>query len=536
MNLAGNALKFTQAGGILIAISVRTNDANGLRLRCEVVDTGIGISEEQQPRIFEKFAQLNPGRFGGMGLGLAICRRLADALGGEIGVASAPGEGSTFWVEAPFRDASGRTDEHRRAESVGEPALVVVGEGDEVTGLADVWGIGRTAEIGSSQEDLTRRLRNAATAGEVVILARPTSRAGRDMALRALASLAAVEGDLPLVVLVGDPASWTDGGDPRWFAQTWRAREAGRGDVLEATYLARSLRLSDHKNIASQPPAPQTAPPAASRRLRVLVADDNAVNRSVIAKILERAGHEVSLVDDGQQALHELERDLDDPGRRPHDVALLDCNMPIMDGVEATQLYRLASLGRTTRQKLPILALTADATEAMAARCRTAGMDDCLIKPVRAEILVAAVEEAVAGLPARGEATDDEPPGGGSVPHFVEAPVLDERVLDELRAVGGQPFVADVLATFSREVVPQIIDVEKALATGHYRDAQAAFHAIASASAMVGAVRLRRLCLSAEQESPEVLRTQGRSRIREVRRAIQDYKDSVGEVRNVSRA
>lgn len=349
VNLLSNAVKFTPTGHVLLRVTSPAATAQRAHVRIEVQDTGIGIPAAALPVIFEKFTQADASttrRYGGSGLGLAICKRLVDLMGGEIGVESEPGRGSAFWFEV---------DLARTAAGVPEAAL----PGPSIL-LVDALPFRRDALV-EALEGLDVGV--AASAAEALEL---QARRRFDLVV-AETSLEVPGAD---VLLARDPAE------------------------------ARVLRRSGHRHVLSRPVRPsqlagrlreigsgeRAASPSSSAPdlgLRVLLVEDNAINRRVAVRTLEKMGCQVDVAVDGREAVQKLVRD------RGYDVALMDCHMPEMDGFEATRLARRRGV------TLPILALTALATEKDRAHCVEAGMTDVLVKPVNPDALRAALEAAV---------------------------------------------------------------------------------------------------------------------------------------------
>jgi two-component system sensor histidine kinase RpfC len=246
-------------------------------------------------------------------------------------------------------------------------------------------------------------------------------------------------------------------------------------------------------HLVSPLPAPALPREAArTRSLRVLVADDNRVNRKVMRMILEREGHSVVLADDGDAALDALEAEA-------FDVVLMDVNMPGLDGIEATKLYRFAALGRP---HVPIIGVTADATPAAAQRCREAGMDGCLIKPVEPEQLAEMVAYyARSGVP-------EELPQPATLPakpSATAAPALDPEVTARLSALGGAEFTAQLLNDFLQDAEGILQRLKAAAQEGDAPQFRAAAHALRSSAANIGAHGVFEFCAAAEAlPAPEI--------------------------------
>jgi two-component system sensor histidine kinase RpfC len=491
LNLVGNALKFTSSGGVVVAADAVPVD-DGVLLRFEVTDTGIGIAPEAQARIFEAFSQADASiinRFGGTGLGLAISRRTAELLGGEIGVDSLEGVGSTFWCVLPMGLAA-------PMEEAPPPEAVLLAP--DAAGRAKAW-----AEAGL-------RLRPAATLAEAV------------------GTLEGLPAATPRLLVV-DVQGLGQGGDmtPAVLAQTlealdplgaWRPILLAPGQPEELPplplrrafvtllppaptpdELAAALRLAGGTVRREELRLPQLA---SRRRLSVLVADDNRVNLRVVARILETAGHEPTLVSDGEEALDALEA-------RDFDLVLMDLNMPRMGGIEAAKLYAVQSLGR---RRVPWLAVTADATDEARRRCGEAGFAACLVKPLTPAALLGAID----ALPWPEEAGAGRPPGIAAIashPRFrpTGAVLVDQRALDDLELLGGAEFAHEVVTEFLEDAELMLGELSRAVTAGDSGTFRAKAHALHSAAANVGARALCELCMLCRNVGPDVLREQGRS-------------------------
>jgi two-component system sensor histidine kinase RpfC len=481
LNLAGNAVKFTERGTVSIAVDAVPTTPGHLRLRCEVNDTGIGISQEAKARIFQRFTQADAtivNRFGGTGLGLAICEGLVRLLGGTIGVESSPGSGSMFWFTAEVQWDPGATTASPSLRGLGAclvtsspegaahiaamlqaaDAEVVVRAVTEAR-MAEIWGLGPAAPPPAHCVFLVE-------AGRVA-----------DLAASLLATRGTGEtGDLPLLAFGDGMPEGLPG-----VAVRQRALAVLPARPV-AALLANALVHARAQLQGGEGPAPQ-AP--AGPALRILVADDNRVNRAVMRKILERAGHRTMLVEDGEAALDAMEAEA-------FDLVLMDLNMPGLDGIAATKLYRFAALGRP---HVPIIGVTADATPAAAQRSLEAGMDACLVKPIEPNLLVEAV--ATYARP-RGVAT---PPAGTAThrpPAAAPAQPLDPRIIGALEALGGRDFIDRLARDFVEDAEQEISRLKTAALRGDVPQFRASAHALRSSAANIGAVGIFELCGAAE--------------------------------------
>jgi two-component system sensor histidine kinase RpfC len=487
LNLCSNALKFTSEGHILVhAARGKSGIGNWPAVHFEVRDTGIGIAAAAQARIFESFTQVDEAttrKTGGTGLGLAICKHLVGLMGGRIGVESQPGVGSRFWFELPFQVDAAPASEPLALD---DARAVIVSARDAVA------------------EEVHRRLESWGVAAIAV----RTTRA----AVRAL--VAGPVGAGARVAVIAD----AQGLDlsPRQFTEELRQSDAGAGvravlladratlgsdlDALEGDFI--SLAPADEEQqlfcalraalTTEQPkgPAGEAARPRRRRRLKVLVAEDNPVNRRVTAKILERAGHQPHLVNTGEEALEALD------GER-FDVVLMDLHMPVMSGIEATKLFRYTNLGRPA---LPIIGLTADATPMARQKAEEAGMDACLTKPIEPNYLLETIEALTAGVPERPERPAEVNYGPNVLTHprfgGDNAPVVDRRTLDELRRLGsGVEFVMSLIEDFiadGEDIVGQLETAVRARDSHEFREL---VHGLRGSAANIGASQLYQLLL-----------------------------------------
>jgi len=420
VNLVGNAIKFTESGEVVIRVGLVDRAGAGPRIRFSVSDTGIGIAPSQRRKLFDAFTQADGSmsrRYGGTGLGLTISRQLVQRMEGEIGVDSAPKCGSTFWFTVQFADPPDpddlRAPPHPRLE--GARILVV---DDSLT----------TREILDHQ--LRRwgaRPATADSASAAVAALRAAARSGSAFQTALIDSTIA-DGDArdlrELVAQIrGDPSC----GGPRIILMM----PLGEGARLPANDAVDVLHKPVRPDrildliVREGPPRPAgvertvSLEPLDGKRetdsgcrpaLRVLVAEDNVVNQNLMVRVLRKLGYSSVVVATGQEALEAVERE-------SIDLVLMDCQMPEMDGFEATRRLRERERRTGTAgdpRRLPIVALTANAAEGDRERCLACGMDDYLPKPVRVEELRDVLERHFIGV--RGGAEAAEPSSGAPAP------------------------------------------------------------------------------------------------------------------------
>jgi signal transduction histidine kinase/CheY-like chemotaxis protein len=394
LNLLGNAVKFTAAGSVRATLAIEASSDGEPLLKVIVADTGIGIKREALARLFEPFSQADGSmtrRYGGTGLGLAIVRQLAELMGGQVGVESAEGRGSTFWFTTRFGPAAA-------APLAGTPLqgmrlLIADDHSFARQALArDLSALGALVEATGTADDLFTRAAGR-HAPDLLLLDESLPLRGGAIALAAARRLAGLP-PLPTVLLTARTrAEGLADAERREFA-TCLVKPQRRHQLAQALLAVRAAAaerppggpLTAQAVMARPVPPPVAAAPAQrapapAGGLRVLVAEDNEVNQKVVSRMLERLGHQAEVAVNGREALERVRAG-------SFDIILMDCQMPEMDGWEATARIRAALAGR---RRIPILALTANASDADRQRCLDAGMDAHLSKPLKLERLAEAL-------------------------------------------------------------------------------------------------------------------------------------------------
>ncbi len=395
LNLAGNAVKFTERGEVLVTVEVLESTAGSVRLAFEVSDSGVGMDEELQRRLFAPFAQGDAStsrRYGGTGLGLAISRHLVQLMGGELQVDSAPGRGSRFRFELRFeREPGAAVPAAARDDLLAGRRLLLAEDHPRarelIVGMAR--GLGLQVEAVADAEQALRRLDEADASGacfELLLL--DATLPGVD-ALACLQQLARLprQGRVPVLIAAAPLVR---------AALPARLAEAGAAQalLLDKPVTPAALREACRRALggaAAPPAAPAKAPrtlPAALRGARVLLVEDNEINREIAVALLQAAGLQVVVAEDGRAALDLLERER-------VDLVLMDCQMPVMDGYAATRALRQ----RPALRGLPVIAMTANAMVGDRDDALAAGMNDHIAKPIRTDQMLATLERWLA--PAR---------------------------------------------------------------------------------------------------------------------------------------
>ncbi|MCU0223619.1 MAG: response regulator [Acidobacteria bacterium] len=379
VNLVGNAIKFTARGEVAIEVAARERGENDVLLACTVRDTGIGIPREKLALIFEPFRQVDGSHtrsYGGTGLGLTISRRMAELMGGDLRVQSEPGRGSSFELTMRFgiADATGEPATDRDLATLSGARVLVVD--DNATACAQLvaqlseWGL--RAGGANSSEDARAVLARALEEHDPYVLALVDERLGSEPGF-AFARALSHHPRLPELhtVYLAVLAPHTGG-----LPQT----EPGRSSLLTKPVTASELRRALVEAMGVPAPArayevdESASTGGISRPLSVLVAEDHPVNQRLVTRLLEKAGHTVTVVANGREAVEAY-------GCGPFDVVLMDVQMPEMDGLAATRAIRAIEAVRGGR--VPIVAMTARAMERDREECLAAGMDGHLPKPIQ---------------------------------------------------------------------------------------------------------------------------------------------------------
>ncbi|MBI3149129.1 MAG: response regulator [Betaproteobacteria bacterium] len=496
-NLVSNAVKFTEAGTITVAFELCDSVAPKVKLRFEVRDTGIGMSEAQMSRLFQPFSQADGSttrKYGGTGLGLSICKRLVELMGGEIGVASVPGKGSAFFFSAWFEPGNGDVGKKRRvlpAHLGGMRALVV----DDNAAARDV--LLRALESFGLRVDAVASGEEALAAVVVAASLKDPYRVAfidwRMSGLDGIETVQSVRNDprlsaLPAFVLVS-----------AFSREDVRIRAEQSGIDLFLVKPVSPSALEDTL-VTLFPPAEgeiagdvarglQPTPPELSR-LRVLLAEDNEINQQIAVELLESAGASVDVVGNGREAVDKLVQG------GVYDIVLMDLQMPVMGGHEATRLIR----ADPRFADLPIVAMTAHAMADERQRCFDSGMNDHLAKPIDPDELFrtlaryGACRGAEAAVPVAAPEAD---------PLFA-VPGLDAAA--GLRRTGGKmDFYRKLLRQFLHSQRLVVHDIHVALAAANFQLAARLAHTLKGVAGNIGAMPLSQAAAEVDdaiRESP----------------------------------
>jgi two-component system sensor histidine kinase RpfC len=507
LNLISNAIKFTQQGGVTVAVDRTSTSEAGDRLRFEVSDTGIGIEREAVDRIFETFEQANSkilNTYGGTGLGLSITKKLVLLLNGEIGVDSVVGQGSTFWFDLDFSSkrlpvAQTELFQGLRAEVISRHPQSV---SELVTRLSE-WRVPIRAATKLEAEAFAGIYDTENMLGILSLQPRDSERPASASGL--------------LVKLVASPSHGCPRNrEDRPFISTLAPPFS---DEELMTVLSVALATSPHVTTGSRDLVQASLE---NPNLRILVADDNRMNQLVISKILQKAGHDVKVVGDGGAALDALTDE-------EFDVAIMDVNMPVMDGVAVVQNFRFGAIGD---ERLPILGLTADASLETRDRCLAAGMDASITKPIEPAALLAAIDEVVSRIRPKTAVLADESNRVTSIsshPRFSEIsiPSFDRKMINHLHDLAGPEFVQEVIDNYLLESRETVDALRQAYESADVEGFRFSAHALRSGAANLGIMRLFEICHDLEMISAHELGEMGPTHLRRLTAELAIVEDAL---------
>ena len=551
LNLLGNAMKFTHQGEVSVQVLRLDETAQDVRLRVQVTDTGIGIPSDVQAKLFQPFTQADSSttrQYGGTGLGLAICKQLVVQMGGEIGVESIPGQGSQFWFTVLLEKQT-PTDVNLMSQDVSLEGVKVCCLNDHETNRLLLsqycldWGM--EVNVASTPQEALGLLRSASHRGRTFDLAIVDfEMPGMDgMTLAQIITQDPALARVRLVLLTslgrtGDAVLAKASGFSGYLTKPVRKKQLRQ-------CLERVLGVVAQDQDGASPALVTNEgirPTVSSMRARVLVADDHSVNQQIAVLMLERLGHMVDVVSNGCEAV-------DSALLGSYDLIFMDCQMPEMDGYEATRQIRRREGGPgdgvggkgemgepqepqaqssfpTTPLHIPIIAMTANAMPGDREKCLAAGMDDYVSKPIRVEELTTVLDKwLVKSAPIVRNLSDQEemrmPPSlensmadQGATDSLPTSPdglqpgegleTLSSSTLDEWQSMMGAgygPFLEKIIAQFVKDASLCVEAVREALHQGNAEALAKASHGLKGISGNVGALRLQEAAGDLERQS-----------------------------------
>ena len=500
-NLVGNAIKFTEQGDVVVQVRLASHYEGAVVVRFDVTDTGIGLSEVQQARLFQAFSQADGSttrKYGGTGLGLAICKRLVEMMGGEIGVASQPGSGSTFWFTARFEPQRAPVEASvPELRSVRGKRVLIVDDKPINCRILELlmkkWEAVST--VVSDHAAVVPHLEERAHNGMGYDLAIIDADLAKSDGLQLAQAVVTTGASPPRVILLtsvgrrGDAKAAKELGISAYLTKPLRESQLVRclAMVLEQSASATEGKAQSEPELVTRHTLAETATSAA---MKILLAEDNIINQKVAVRMFERLGHRVDVVANGLEAVEAL-------SRIPYDLVFMDCQMPEMDGFEATRTIRsrersgsgsgLHPAQNPHQQRTPIIAMTANAMQGDREACLQAGMDDYVSKPVTSDVLAAVFERwpmRSAQVAVSDTATAD-------------SPTIDPLVFDGLRVLSDDDdpgFLTRLIGHFLMDTPTRLTALGTACRKGRAEDVQRIAHSLKGSASNLGALGLARMC------------------------------------------
>ncbi|HEY3174484.1 MAG TPA: response regulator [Candidatus Polarisedimenticolia bacterium] len=501
-NLVDNAIKFTEQGEVIVRLKLGEEDASTVGVRFEVTDTGIGIDPRTQGKLFEAFSQADSSttrRHGGTGLGLAISRELTEMMGGTLEVRSAPERGATFSFTVRLQKRPrGSLDLPEPREDLRGLRVLVVDDNETNRAIVHAqslsWGmISESAENGSEALAKARAASRTNPYDLVLLDMQMPGMDGLELArrIRADSSIGGVRLIMMTSIGVRGHAAQSREAGVDGYA-TKPLRQSQLYDVI-ATVMGKRLELASSPAADPHPLVTlhNLREKKGRQRMRILVVEDHEVNQMAAVRTLQKLGYRADVAANGRECLEAM-------SRIGYDLVFMDCQMPEMDGFEATLEIRRAEAGRGIHT--PVIAMTANAMKGDRERCLEAGMDDYISKPVRKDEMDQKIHEHVTRPFQIQEATPTTPP----IDIPLEESALDSSALDGFREVGGEAatgFLMDLIGQFLAEAPERLWAVRDAVVRLNPDALKTAAHSLKGSSGTMGARNMSALCAELERRA-----------------------------------
>ena len=485
INLLSNAIKFTQAGSVSIRFYSAESAGNNHSIRLEIVDTGIGIPEAAQKIIFDKFTQADESttrQYGGTGLGITIANELVKSMGGNMGVQSTPGEGSTFWVELMFQSATVDNEEYALIQQLADLNLLVLDTSTDeydYQQFLDEYHI-KNIRVTSKESALVEWQSNTETArtfdGIMII-----DNGNFDNSFY-VPSTSTRTFDNPAMILITDQTQKTE----YEFTDEYPEFVSILDYRFERIRYLRAVSLFKHGTLAQENkkhPDDKERPVESQNNLdgvKVLVGEDNPINQKVLQKVLEQQNCIVDVVNNGEEVLERF-------NHNTYDIVIIDMHMPVMDGVEATKILRFSP----DTSDIPVIMLTADVTTESIQKCIDAGISRHFAKPVEPDRLI---EAMIALVRNQADEKQDRSAEIINISDHLNHVLIDQDYLDSLARKSRDPgFIPDLIDGFLKDAGTRINKLEELIVLNQLDAAAEYAHALDGSSRSIGARQLASL-------------------------------------------
>ncbi len=514
INLIGNAVKFTSQGTITLHISPISAEGDPVVLCFEIIDTGIGMEQEALGTIFEPFRQADASitrQYGGTGLGTSICKTLVELMGGEIGVHSVPGSGSTFWFTLPFSGSDNPAEFNSGWETRCRTVYIRNPQSPDsrIPELLSQWSVPfRSAVSLDSAREMIRK-ENVGEAWNAVIVDSWPYNNGLEAFLHNFDTV----GDYPALIIVGN------GGYPSAPLEQYRQNaclvdiKANTAQLSNALYAA-YIKYSDDITHIAQTELAAPVETAGQHRLHILVSDDNRINRLVVGQMLKQLGHQYDVVEGGVIALDRLKKNV-------YDAVLIDKNMPDMGGIEVFHAYNLAYEGK---HSTPFILLTADATEQSRLQAESAGINYFLAKPLSLNRL----QTVLKNIESKGDISLDQEYSLDAQSTISDNmfgasnSVFEPSIFNALLSIStdNENFIDELIISFKRDAENNVAAMESAVHDNNPEEFRDVAHALKGSASYVGLVGLELICKKGEKMDADVFSRDSVSVLRQVKKSL----------------
>jgi two-component system sensor histidine kinase RpfC len=490
INLIGNAIKFTEEGSVKLRVTTTSESDTEANIRFEVQDTGVGIPLESQGSIFESFTQADRSttrKFGGTGLGTTISKQIVELMGGEIGLHSVVGIGSTFWFQVSIPKQPISYDTNNPDLSCRLKALVI--SNDDAHGIKDAldtWGI--TADYECNPETAIDKLMNCAASNGYTTLIADTDCLGPNATNfpRTVKSNSKLKNISILLIDCNETICTSDEDYGYNYILPLPLERSSLFNALHSS-AATAIDNDDLETVVKEACNDLDA----DAQLKILVAEDNITNQLVIRKVLERANYVPFLVNNGQEALDALEKD-------KYDIIIMDMQMPVMGGIEAAKIYNYSS---QNTERTPIIILTANATTNALRECEEANIDAYLTKPIDIKKLLKTISTLSGASHKRNKTSSADSTGQTALTEpLLETQLLDLATLNALRSLSDEnSFITSLINGYIEDTEMQLLKMERAISEKNYEEFRICAHAVKGSSGSIGASYLYNLCTKAQE-------------------------------------
>jgi two-component system sensor histidine kinase/response regulator len=501
INYGNNAIKFTEKGEVIISADILEQDEETIFLKFNVSDTGIGLTSEQKGKLFQSFQQADSStsrKFGGTGLGLAISKQLANLMGGDVGVDSEFGKGSTFWFTAKFKLDKTITKRVLFKEDLSSKSVLVIDDNEPARLIIEDMLIAMSLKV-TAVESAEKGLQAVIDADKksapfdmiFVDWHMPPGMNGIEF-VKALKKLI-ISKKPPCVLVTGYAKDDVINDATIEGIEHVIAKPINASLLFETILSIFNLQATEH-HIQKTNSNPAKIDLNSLKGARILLAEDNLLNQQIATEILEDEGFIVEIANNGEEAVNMA-------NQSQYDVVLMDMQMPVMDGLEATKIIRQ----KFSNNDLPILAMTANASDADRDKCLEAGMDAHITKPIDPNLLFAGLAKWIKGK--NSNSTNNEKVVTHSKDE-IKIPEIDgvDARLGLQVAAGKVSLYIKMLKTFSTDQINAVSDIKSALDLSDYLTAQRVAHTLKGTCGSIGATQLQKIAGNIEDQCKDKIK------------------------------